>query len=101
ARMEELDMPFLIHGETPGAQVDVFDREAHFIDNVLLSLAERFPKLRIVLEHITTARGVEFVQGARAGIAATITPQHLLHNRSAIFAGGIHPHYYCLPILKR
>jgi dihydroorotase len=101
ARMEELGMRLLVHGETPGADIDVFDREAHFIDGVLAPLLERFPRLQIVLEHITTARAVDFVLGARRGLAATITPQHLLHNRNAIFAGGIRPHYYCLPILKR
>ena len=101
ARMEELDMPLLVHGETPHPEVDVFDRETHFIDSVLHPLLERFPRLRVVLEHITTARAVEFVALARAGVAATITPQHLLHNRNALFSGGIRPHYYCLPILKR
>jgi dihydroorotase len=101
ARMEELRMPLLVHGETPGADVDVFDRETHFIDHVLIPLLERFPTLPVVLEHITTARAAEFVRGARSGVAATITPQHLLHNRNAIFSGGIKPHYYCLPILKR
>jgi dihydroorotase len=101
ARMEEIGMPLLVHGETPHAEVDVFDRETHFIDAVLQPLLERFPRLRVVFEHITTARAVEFVTGARAGVAATITPQHLLHNRNAIFSGGIRPHYYCLPILKR
>jgi dihydroorotase len=100
-RMEKLGMPLLVHGETPHPDVDVFDREIHFIDAVLLPVLERFPTLRVVFEHITTARAVEFVTGARAGVAATITPQHLLHNRNAIFAGGIRPHYYCLPILKR
>jgi dihydroorotase len=100
-RMEKLGMPFLVHGETPHADVDVFDRETHFIYAVLRPVVERFPALRVVLEHITTAGAVEFVLGARAGVAATITPQHLLHNRNAIFAGGIRPHYYCLPILKR
>ncbi len=90
-----------MHGETPHADVDVFDRESHFIDSVLQPLIERFPNLRVVFEHITTARAVEFVTAAREGVAATITPQHLLHNRNAIFAGGIRPHYYCLPILKR
>jgi dihydroorotase len=80
--------------------VDVFDREARFIDTVLVPLAQRFPKLRIVFEHITTRQAVDFVRGARAGIAATITPQHLLLNRTAIFTGGIRPHYYCLPVLK-
>jgi dihydroorotase len=101
ARMEEIGMPLLVHGETPHPEVDVFDRETHFIDAVLQPLLERFPRLRVVFEHITTARAVEFVTGARAGVAATITPQHLLHNRNAIFSGGIRPHYYCLPILKR
>jgi dihydroorotase len=101
ARMEEIRMPLLVHGETPHPEVDVFDRETHFIDAVLQPLLERFPRLRVVFEHITTARAVEFVTGARAGVAATITPQHLLHNRNAIFSGGLRPHYYCLPILKR
>jgi dihydroorotase len=100
-RMEEIGMRFLVHGESPHADVDVFDREAHFIDTVLHPLIERFPRLRVVFEHITTARAVEFITHARAGVAATITPQHLLHNRNAIFSGGIRPHYYCLPILKR
>jgi dihydroorotase len=100
-RMEEIGMPLLVHGETPHPDVDVFDRETHFIASVLEPLLERFPGLRVVLEHITTARAVDFVTAARAGVAATITPQHLLHNRNAIFSGGIRPHYYCLPILKR
>jgi dihydroorotase len=100
-RMEKTGMPLLVHGESPQPEVDVFDREAHFIDVVLAPLVGRFPDLRVVLEHITTARAVEFVAGARTGVAATITPQHLLHNRNAIFSGGIRPHYYCLPILKR
>jgi dihydroorotase len=101
ARMEEIGMPLLVHGESPHPDVDVFDRETHFIDTVLEPLVKRFPGLRVVFEHITTARAVEFVSQARAGVAATITPQHLLHNRNAIFSGGIRPHYYCLPILKR
>lgn len=101
ARMEEIGMPLLVHGETPHPEVDVFDRETHFIDSVLAPLLERFAGLRVVFEHITTLRAVEFVAGARPGVAATITPQHLLHNRNAIFTGGIRPHYYCLPILKR
>ena len=101
ARMEEVGMPLLVHGETPHADVDVFDREAHYIDSVLRPLLERFPGLRVVLEHITTEHAVAFISGAREGVAATITPQHLLHNRNAIFTGGIRPHYYCLPILKR
>jgi dihydroorotase len=101
ARMAEVGLPLLVHGETPGAEIDVFDREAHFLDTVLAPLVERHPRLKVVFEHITTARAAEFVRAARAGVAATITPQHLLHNRNAIFAGGIRPHYYCLPILKR
>jgi dihydroorotase len=101
ARMEEVGMRLLVHGESPQADVDVFDRETHFIDAVLAPLLDRFPKLKVVFEHITTARAAEFVKGSRAGVAATITPQHLLHNRNAIFSGGIRPHYYCLPILKR
>lgn len=101
AQMQEIGMPLLVHGETARADVDVFDRETHFIDGVLAPLLERFPGLRVVLEHITTAGAVEFIRTARAGVAATITPQHLLHNRNAIFSGGIRPHYYCLPILKR
>jgi len=94
-------MPLLVHGEVTRADVDVFDREAVFIDTVLAPLAERHPRLRIVFEHITTARATGFIRDARAGIAATITPQHLLHNRNAIFQGGLRPHYYCLPVLKR
>jgi dihydroorotase len=101
AHLERVGMPLLVHGESPQAEVDVFDRETHFIDTVLEPLLERFPKLKVVFEHITTARAVQFVKAARAGVAATITPQHLLHNRNAIFLRGIRPHYYCLPILKR
>jgi dihydroorotase len=101
AHMEKVGMRLLVHGESPQAEVDVFDRETHFIDTVLAPLVERFPALQVVFEHITTSRAVEFVSGSRAGIAATITPQHLLHNRNAIFLGGIRPHYYCVPILKR
>jgi dihydroorotase len=101
ARMEKLGMRLLVHGESPQPEIDVFDREAHFIDTVLEPLLERFPNLPVVFEHITTARAVQFVTAARSGVAATITPQHLLHNRNAIFSGGIRPHYYCLPILKR
>jgi dihydroorotase len=100
-RMERVGMRLLVHGETPHADVDVFDRETHFIDHVLQPLLGRFPGLKVVFEHITTARAVDFVTTARAGVAATITPQHLLHNRNAIFSGGLRPHYYCLPILKR
>jgi dihydroorotase len=101
ARMEKIGMRLLVHGESPQGDVDVFDRETHFIDTVLTPLLQRFPALLVVFEHITTARAADFVRGARSGVAATITPQHLLHNRNAIFTGGIRPHYYCLPILKR
>ncbi|HEX4240975.1 MAG TPA: dihydroorotase [Steroidobacteraceae bacterium] len=100
-RMEELGVPLLVHGETPSADVDVFDREAHYIDRSLAPAIARFARLKVVVEHITTAHAVEFVSHVREGVAATITPQHLLHNRNALFAGGIRPHYYCLPILKR
>jgi dihydroorotase len=100
-RMEKVGMRLLVHGESPQPDVDVFDRETHFIDGVLEPLLRRFPALRVVLEHITTARAVQFVAAARSGVAATITPQHLLHNRNAIFAGGIRPHYFCWPVLKR
>ncbi|HEX6396510.1 MAG TPA: dihydroorotase, partial [Steroidobacteraceae bacterium] len=100
ARMAELGMPLLVHGEVTGRDVDVFDRETRFISNVLSPTLTRHPKLRVVFEHITTRGAVEFVKSARDGVAATITPQHLLHNRNAIFEGGIRPHYYCLPILK-
>lgn len=94
------DMVLQVHGEVTGSEVDVFDREARFIDEVLLPLCVRHPGLRIVFEHITTRRAVEFVNSARVGVAATITPQHLMLNRNALFAGGIRPHLYCLPILK-
>ena len=100
ARMSETGMPLLVHGEVTARHIDVFDRESRFIDEVLKPTIDRFPKLRVVFEHITTARAVEFVRESRDGVAATITPQHLLHNRNAIFEGGIRPHYYCLPILK-
>jgi dihydroorotase len=99
-QMSEHGMVLQIHGEVTNPDVDVFDREARFIDEVLLPLCVRHPGLRIVFEHITTRRAVDFVRGARAGVAATITPQHLLMNRNALFAGGIRPHLYCLPVLK-
>jgi dihydroorotase len=100
ARMEERDLVLEVHGEVTDPDVDVFDREARFIDEVLAPLAARVPRLRIVFEHITTRAAVEFVLGSRPGIAATVTPQHLLMNRNALFAGGIRPHHYCLPVLK-
>ena len=99
-RLQETGLALQVHGEVTDARIDVFDREARFIDTVLAPLAERFPRLRIVFEHITTRAAVEFVLGARAGIAATVTPQHLLMNRNALFAGGLRPHHYCLPVLK-
>jgi len=101
ATMEEVGLPLLIHGEVTNPKVDVFDREQVFIDNVLEPLAGRFPRLKIVLEHITTRQAVDFVKAAPDNIAATITAHHLLYNRSAMFAGGMHPHLYCLPVLKR
>ena len=100
SRMEEQDLVLEVHGEVTDPDVDVFDRETRFIDEVLAPLAARFPRLRIVFEHITTRAAVEFVLGSRRGIAATLTPQHLLMNRNALFAGGIRPHHYCLPVLK-
>jgi dihydroorotase len=99
-RMSELGVVLQVHGEVTHDDVDVFDREARFSDEVLSPVADRFPKLKIVFEHIMTKQAVQFVRGARQGIGATITPQHLLHNRNAIFVGGIRPHYYCLPVLK-
>jgi dihydroorotase len=101
ARLSELGMVLQVHGEATDPSVDVFDREARFIETILAPLADRHPRLKIVFEHITTREAVRFVQSARAGIAATITPQHLLMNRNAMFAGGIRPHHYCLPVLKR
>lgn len=100
-RMQELGLPLLVHGEVTDPAVDIFDREARFIDTVLAPVVRRFEGLKVVFEHITTAPAAQFVREAHAGVAATITPQHLLHNRNAIFQGGIRPHYYCLPILKR
>ncbi len=99
--MQALDLPLLVHGEVTDPAVDVFDREAVFIDRHLAPLVARFPQLRVVLEHVTTHEGVDFVRDARPGVAASITPQHLSMNRSALFEGGLRPHHYCLPILKR
>jgi dihydroorotase len=99
-RMEELGLVLQVHGEVTDPAVDVFERESRFIDTVLSPLAARHPRLRIVFEHITTRAAVEFVLSARAGVAATVTPQHLLMNRNALFAGGLRPHHYCLPVLK-
>ncbi len=99
--MEKHDVPLLIHGEVTDAAIDVFDREAVFIDRHLQSLVRSFPGLRMVLEHITTRAGAQFVTEASDPIAATITAHHLLLNRNALFAGGLRPHHYCLPVLKR
>ena len=99
--MQKNAMALCIHGEVTDHDVDVFDREAVFIDQVLIPLRQRFPELRIVFEHITTRQAAEYVQSASGPIAATITPQHLLYNRNTLFQGGIRPHYYCLPVLKR
>lgn len=99
--MQELGLPLLIHGEVTDSEIDVFDREAVFIDRILQPLRKQLPQLRIVFEHITTLEAVHYVRDAEGPIAATITAHHLLYNRNAIFKGGVRPHYYCLPILKR
>jgi dihydroorotase len=99
--MAEHGLVLQVHGEVTASDIDVFDREQVFIDRVLSRVVERVPHLKVVFEHITTRIAVEFVLGARQGVAATITPQHLLLNRNALFAGGIRPHHYCLPVLKR
>ena len=101
ACMEKLGLPLLVHGEVTDPAIDLFDREAVFIDTVLSPLLKDFPGLKVVLEHITTREGASFVQSAGTTIAATITAHHLLLNRNAIFAGGLRPHHYCLPVLKR
>ena len=101
AAMEKAGMPLLIHGEVTDPDVDIFDREAVFIDRHFAPLLRDHPALRVVLEHVTTQHAVDFVSQAGANVAATITPHHLTINRTALFAGGIRPHYYCLPIAKR
>ncbi|MDH3342504.1 MAG: dihydroorotase [Gammaproteobacteria bacterium] len=101
AAMEEAGLPLLVHGEVTDPDIDVFDREKAFIDQVLMPLMNRFPKLKIVFEHITTADAVDFVLNTGLTIGATITPQHLLLNRNAMFKGCMRPHNYCLPVLKR
>jgi dihydroorotase len=100
-RMQGLDMVLCIHGEVTRADVDIFDREQVFVDEVLEPLRRDFPELRIVLEHVTTAHAVAFVEASDERLAATLTPQHLLYDRNAMLVGGIRPHLYCLPILKR
>lgn len=99
--MQEAGLPLLVHGEVTDPHVDVFDREAAFIDRVLTPLLQRFRKLRVVFEHITTREAVHFVRNGPDTLAATITPHHLLNGRSAMFDGGLRPHLYCLPVLKR
>jgi dihydroorotase len=99
--MQELDMPLLVHGEVTDHEIDLFDREAVFIERVMRPLRRDFPELKIVFEHITTRDAAQYVAEAEGPIAATITAHHLLYNRNEIFKGGINPHYYCLPVLKR
>jgi len=101
AAMEAVGLPLLLHGEVVDPEVDVFDREAVFIERHLTRLLRDFPRLKIVLEHITTRQAAEFVAAAPANVAATVTVHHLLYNRNAMFRGGIRPHLYCLPVLKR
>ena len=100
-QMEKEGLPLLLHGEVTSADIDIFDREAVFIEQHLQKLVVDFPNLKIVLEHITTREGAQFVTEVSENVAATITPQHLLYNRNHMLAGGVKPHYYCLPILKR
>lgn len=99
--MEQHDVPLLVHGEVTDATIDIFDRERAFIERELTPIRHRFPNLRVVLEHATTREAVEFVRESGPRIAATITAHHLLYNRNDLLAGGIRPHYYCLPVLKR
>ena len=100
-KMAELGLPLLIHGEVTDDHIDIFDRERVFIDNVLSPLTQKFPKLKIVLEHITTKEAVDFVNSQGDNVAATLTPHHLMLDRNDLLVGGVKPHYYCLPILKR
>jgi len=101
AEMEKLGLPLLVHGEVTDPEIDIFDRENVFIDRVMQPLLARRPGLRVVFEHITTKDAADFVLAAGANVGATITAHHLLYNRNAIFTGGVRPHYYCLPVLKR
>ena len=101
AEMERIGLPLLIHGEVTDAEVDIFDREAVFIDRTLGNIIKQFPSLKVVFEHITTAEAVQFVLDAPATVAATITPQHIRINRNAMLVGGMRPHAYCLPVAKR
>jgi dihydroorotase len=99
--MADVGLPLLVHGEVTSPDVDIFDREAVFLERILAPLVDRYPRLKVVVEHATTADAVMFVTGAREGVAATITPHHLLMNRNDLFVGGVRPHHYCLPVLKR
>jgi dihydroorotase len=99
--MQKHALPLLVHGEVIAREVDVFDRERVFVESVLTRILRDFPELKVVLEHVTTREAVEFINAAPAHVGATITPQHLLYSRNALFASGIQPHFYCLPILKR
>lgn len=101
AAMQEHDLPLLLHGEVTTSGVDVFDRERVFLETVLADITRRFPGLRVVLEHVTTREAIEFVASSGPRVAATITAHHLLYNRGAMFTGGMRPHFYCLPVLKR
>lgn len=101
AAMQECGMPLLVHGEVTDPAVDLFDREAVFIERVMQPLRRAFPELKVVFEHLTTADGAAYVMEADGPIGATLTPQHLLYNRNALFKGGLRPHWYCLPVLKR
>ncbi|KOR05954.1 dihydroorotase [Pluralibacter gergoviae] len=100
-RMEKIGMPLLVHGEVTHADIDIFDREARFIETVLIPLRQRLPGLKVVMEHITTKDAAEYVRDGNENLAANITPQHLMFNRNHMLVGGIRPHLYCLPILKR
>jgi dihydroorotase len=100
-RMQKMGMPLLVHGEVTDPTVDIFDREAVFIDRVMIPLRQDYPELKIVFEHITTEQAVDYVLSSKSHVGATITPHHLMLNRNAIFQGGIRPHMYCLPIAKR
>jgi len=99
--LQEVGMPLLVHGEVTDPAVDLFDREAVFIERVMIPLRAQFPELKVVFEHLTTKEGVDYVNEAEGPVAATITAHHLLYNRNAIFQGGLRPHWYCLPVLKR
>lgn len=99
--MQDIGIPLLVHGEVTDPEVDIFDREAVFIERVMIPLRRRFPALKVVFEHLTTKEGVDYVKQAEGPVAATITAHHLLYNRNAIFQGGLRPHWYCLPVLKR